>query len=433
MEHEQLSKVSQQFKRTFSADTLNALGKEVRFCARERTITPHRLALGLIEVFAHAPMRTIADAHRAFNALCDETVQYKPFHNQLAKEQFPTFMRSLCLRLMERLSGEALQFDPASPFAQFDRIELQDGSSFALKWTLSDTFPGRFTRVSPAAVELHVTFDLLSEQPRCVMLTPDTDSEAQYLPPAEELTSCLLMADRGYFKKDYLAKLMAQDAFFIIKGKAGMNPTVMFAVSEEGRERTPWCGKPLRDIKPKFLKRQAMDMDVQWRVKGNDIVCRLIVCWNPVRGDYQYLLTNLERTEFSIEQILAAYRLRWQIELLFKEWKSYANLQGFDTNNDNIAEGLIWASLCAAILTRFCAHVSGKLTRVPISTMRVAACIGYVLQDVIYALIHRGRQLNRALRRLVDYLSSNAQRAHPERDRKNGRSKLGLQHVYTCP
>jgi hypothetical protein len=43
------------------------------------------LALGLTEVFATARVETIADAHRSFNALCDSTVQYKPFHNQLAK------------------------------------------------------------------------------------------------------------------------------------------------------------------------------------------------------------------------------------------------------------------------------------------------------------------------------------------------------------
>ena len=39
------------------------------------------------------------------------------------------------------------------------------------------------------------------------------------------------------------------------------------------------------------------------------------------------LMNNLERETFSIEHIIQAYRLRWQIELLFKEMKSYANLR----------------------------------------------------------------------------------------------------------
>jgi IS4 transposase len=44
------------------------------------------------------------------------------------------------------------------------------------------------------------------------------------------------------------------------------------------------------------------------------------------------------------------YRFRWQIEFCFKEWKSFANLHQSDTANPHIAEGLIRANLCAAVL-----------------------------------------------------------------------------------
>jgi hypothetical protein len=54
-------------------------------------------------------------------------------------------------------------------------------------------------------------------------------------------------------------------------------------------------------------------------------------------------------------------RFRWQIELCFKEWKSYGNLHQFDTANAHIAEGLIWASLCAAVLKRFLAHAAQRM------------------------------------------------------------------------
>ena len=66
--------------------------------------------------------------------------------------------------------------------------------------------------------------------------------------------------------------------------------------------------------------------------------------------------------EFAAHAVLSGpsrtlYRFRWQIERCFKEWKSYANLHQFDTANPHIAEGLIWAGLCAAVLTRFLAHL----------------------------------------------------------------------------
>ncbi len=86
-----------------------------------------------------------------------------------------------------------------------------------------------------------------------------------------------------------------------------------------------------------------------------------MVTWNRKENRPRYLVTNLPRTEFSLEQVCDAYRLRWQVELLFKEWKSYANLHAFDTKNAAIAEGLIWASICAALLKRFLAHAAQRL------------------------------------------------------------------------
>ncbi|MDX6038550.1 IS4 family transposase, partial [Acinetobacter baumannii] len=47
----------------------------------------------------------------------------------------------------------------------FKQVLLQDGTSFAVHDGLSLHFPGRFGTHSPAAVELHVTYDLEKAQP----------------------------------------------------------------------------------------------------------------------------------------------------------------------------------------------------------------------------------------------------------------------------
>ncbi len=91
-----------------------------------------------LETIPEAPSRFMigSDVHRAFNALCNTTVHYKPFHNQLVKATFPTFMRGLCEQLMARLTSEVLRFAPQSPFARFTHITIHDGTSFAVKSTL---------------------------------------------------------------------------------------------------------------------------------------------------------------------------------------------------------------------------------------------------------------------------------------------------------
>ena len=54
MEHNEISTVSRQLKRTLGERTLNDLGRATRLCRRERAITPFRLAVSLIESFAGA-------------------------------------------------------------------------------------------------------------------------------------------------------------------------------------------------------------------------------------------------------------------------------------------------------------------------------------------------------------------------------------------
>ena len=137
------------------------------------------------------------------------------------------------------------------------------------------------------------------------------------------------------------------------------------------------------------------------------------------------LCTNLPRTPFSLDLVARLYRFRWQIELCFKEWKSYANLHEFDTANPHIAEGLIWASLCAAVLKRFLAHAAQRVGGTAMSTRRVAMCAHHILDALVAALL-LGVGLRAPLRRGLAYLLANARRANPDRDRRTGRLRAGL-------
>src|ERR687885_2734041 len=116
------------------------------------------------------------------------------------------------------------------------------------------------------------------------------------------------------------------------------------------------------------------------------------------------------------------------MELLFKEWKSYANLHAFDTENPAIVEGLIWTAIAAAALKRFLAHMTQLLVDVPMSTRKVAMCAVHVLGDIVRALKTGDvAGLYEALEAAITYLACHAQRAHPKRDRQTGRSQLGLE------
>ena len=431
MDHGQLSMIADKFQWVFSETLLNACAKDVRFGRRQRLITPFRLGLALTTTCASQPVETIADFHCAFNAFWGTTITYKAFYNQLAKPHFADFARTMTERLISEMTLKVLGFEKGRALSEFRHIVLQDGSSFAIHDGLREVFPGRFKAVKPAAVELHTTMDLLCDAPPTVVLTPDTANEQAFLPEPASLRDSVLLADRGYIDLHYLRRVQAEEGCFLIRAKAGMNPQVVEAFREDGKRLQSLRNKRLKAIHAKLPKRQRVELGVQWQVDGHLLCLRMIISWNPRTKSFCYCLTTLPPTRYPIEVICRAYKWRWQVELLFKEWKSYANLHAFDTTKVAIVEGLIWTAIAAAALKRFLAHMTQLLAEVPMSTRKVAMCAVHVLGDIVRAL-QSGNVvgLSAALEKAVTYLACHAQRAHPERDRQTGRSQLGLDLLF---
>ena len=404
-------------------EDVDQIGRDTGQSERLRTITPCRLFLSIVPALASGKVESLADLLREFNHQNDVAVAYKAFYNRLARSSFVTFMRQMAARLIEHLTIQTLAPVGHTAVARFKDIVIQDGSSFALKDKLRDVFPGRFTTNKPAAVEIHATYSGFSDEASVIEVAADAKEERQFLPEPSALKDKLLLADRGYPSVDYFEAVRAQGGSFIMRLTRSYNPWVHAAWIDG--ERVP-LEEPVR--LSSFVAQQAgrhMDLDVEFpRGKGKDSVgFRVVVL--PGNKTTTWLCTNLPRTPFSLDLVGRLYRFRWQIELLFKEWKSYANLHKFDTANEHIAEGLIWASLCAAILKRFLAHAAQRVGGKPISTRRVAMCAGHILDALVAALL-ASLSIAAALRDGLAFLVANAQRSNPKRDRKTGRLRSGL-------
>lgn len=418
----ELIKLSHTLARALSVEHVNQLGRDSGQAERLRTVTPHRLFLAIVSTLGSGRVESLADLLRAFNHQNGVEVAYKAFYNRLARHGFATFMRGMLARLIAHLRIQTLTTDGQQAVARFTDIVIHDGSSFALKSALSSTFPGRFTTVEPAAVEVHATFSGCADDVSQVEIAPDATAERRFLPDPATLTDQLLLADRGYPSVAYFEAVTAHGGAFIVRLTRTYDPWIRRAWVE-GR-RTPVASR-LR--LSRFLAQHAgqrLDLDVEFHV-GARVVGLRVVALPGREPAMTRLCTNLPRTPFSLDLVARLYRFRWQIELCFKEWKSYANLHQFDTANAHIAEGLIWASLCAAVLKRFLAHAAQRVGATAMSTRRVAMCAHHILAPLVAALL-RGGGLRGALRRGLAYLLANARRANPERDHRTGRLRAGL-------
>ena len=428
------------FKRALCPVRMQANARAVRFVERQRIVDASSIFWALMVSLGSNTAQYLSDVLRTLNCQQSRALRYKPFWNRLSKPAFPRFMREtferLCGELVTRVVARRLK----GAAGYFSDIFIDDGSSLGVADGLKDVFPGRFTRVRPATVELHARMSLFTDQLVSVKLAPDTRGEREFLPIPEQLPKrSLSLRDRGYIDIRYFEQLEGTEAFVICRSRSNLNPVILEMRGVPRSLARRWRGKRLTDV-PRSQLKAATDILVAYN--GTDrkpVKLRLVVRQLPPskrrpprhprkkqpkpQPSWLYLVTNLP-DQFTADDIQNFYRLRWQIELVFKDWKSYANLRAFPSENPAIVEGLIWASLCAAFIKRALSHWAQLVYGRPIST-RAAAQAGPLLMQGFAAWATQRAPL-RELVRLLSFLANTAARAHPRRDKLRPQQLVGL-------
>src|SRR5882724_2316339 len=246
--------MANKFQAVLDADVLNARGKQRGFAKRERLITPFRLGLSVVAALLNQQVQTIADLHRQFNELWAFESDDKAFYTQLRTTRSPEFFRASLCHIMRQLTMKVLGFEAGEALREFTRLLLQDSSSFALHKALAEVLPGRFNAVSPAAVALHCTLDVLQDAPITMALSPDTDAEHDYRPAPESLRGDVFLADRGSLDLTYLRDIDRQGGFFIVRSHSHLNPRVIDAYREDGQRIKSCQDRDFQAITSKFPK-----------------------------------------------------------------------------------------------------------------------------------------------------------------------------------
>ena len=87
--------------------------------------------------------------------------------------------------------------------------------------------------------------------------------------------------------------------------------------------------------------------------------------------DFIVLITTLPPDVFDLEAVLELYRLRWQVELVFKRFKSVARIGALPKYTDSSAEAWLYGKMFVALLVeRLSSHLGA------FSPWRAVACSG---------------------------------------------------------
>lgn len=80
------------------------------------------------------------------------------------------------------------------------------------------------------------------------------------------------------------------------------------------------------------------------------LILRRVVYYDQQKDKVLQFITNIMETEMDTEQIGLLYKMRWQIELLFKQLKQNFPLKYFLGDNENAIKIQIWCTLIANLL-----------------------------------------------------------------------------------
>jgi hypothetical protein len=289
MDRPQLTMMANTFPSVFDASLLHARGHPLELCRRQRQMTSLRFGLSVVASMASQEVQSIADLQRHCNALWDAEVRYNACDNQLAKARCASFLLPSLSDIMGKLPMKVLGFAAGPALSECQRIVRQDGRACALHDALSQGFPGRFNAVKPAAVALHGTMDVLQNAPLTLVVSPATDSEHAYLPAPERLQGALFLADRGSLDLTSLRDGDRQGGFFLVRGKAGLNPRVIDACREDGKRVKSCQDGDFQAIITQWPKNQRGELDVEWLIAHQPLRLRRLASWHKATPACVYL------------------------------------------------------------------------------------------------------------------------------------------------
>jgi putative transposase len=351
-------------------------------------------------------VRTLANLRRSVIALTGITMDRKTFWERLAAERLCTLLTWLATALMKELGRHLGVTDELLATLQVKAIFVLDSTSSTLPKKAKDVFPAPRKNVIPAAIKVHCLFNLLGGTMKWFDLTEAKKHDRKGFPPLDLLKGCLIVFDLGYWDYCLLAALANQGTFFLSRVKSNAVITVREVVC--GLPKYRFEGRTLFDRKFPKRKRKLIEVIGEFHHYGKQVLtARVIGFWNPVERQYHWYVTNLG---LAARLIYPLYRLRWQLELVFKACKSSLCLADQTSANENIIRSLTLTSLVAKLigfaLGKGAIATMDKHKQTAFSFQRAAMLMNHVGRSFFLFLTIAGRKIRDRLLQELHSLSA---------------------------
>ena len=276
----------------------------------------------------------------------------------------------------------------------FRRVLLHDSTLQALPDHLAKFFPGSANGRARTYASLKVQFigDLLSSQVLHLSLSGFTRNDQAAAPDILEVLEPgdLVIRDLGYFVIRAFQCIQEKEAFFVSRGRAD----VKFYDARTGE---------LIDLVAEL--RQHSSLDRQVLMGSQKLLVRLVAQPTPAEvGNerrrkaksnrdrrchpnaaslflmgWNLMITNVPKSVWPAKALVAIYRLRWRVEMIFKAWKSHLGLRDLQCHCARVLYLSVMTKLLFCVLVYRCCQALellwGRADR-HVSLQRLARIMG---------------------------------------------------------
>lgn len=353
----------------FATAQIEACARRTGFVRRTSKITG-KVFLALVTVGTWSLAKTSLAQLAAKGAQLPTPVDVSPeaLHQRMTQRAV-AFLRAMLQRAFAKLHTENTWCDDGL-FAAFTAVHIADSTGFALPATLKEYFPGNGGGASVAGAKIQLVWEYLSHSFAHLALVAGTTPDNKYIDTVVQLAQrgALFLFDLGYFKMKALAQIAEAEAYFLTRHQH--QAALCEAVA--GRLRPVELAAWLR-TEPQRLLERPLFLGVQERVAVRLIAARVpdavvnerrrkarktarkrgytpsqahltLLAWN-------LFITNVPPTVWTPTTVCKAYCLRWQVELVFKSWKSDLHLATLPTKTPEPTLCYLYGRLLLIVLT----------------------------------------------------------------------------------
>jgi len=381
-------------RKVFSEKQLQSLAIEAGFIQRTSKLTATDFMKALL--FDHLQYTLPSLQQHALSIFQENG---KTISKQAVDKRFNDNALLFVQKLFELLLNRQLSKShlPSHLSDHFKAVKVMDSTEFKLPDSFTADFPGYSSNSTPACAAIQLEYDVLSRRIHWVSIGSARESDKtvadQRMQHIEK--GDLILRDLGYYSTDSYLKIEEQKAFYISRLKAQVG---IYQKTTEGFKVLDWScilqkikkdkddhfdewvyiGKKQKHL-VRLMAWELPEIEQQKRLKKKKDIKGFTGKEDIIWSKLNVLITNIDVTVIEADQAYKLYKIRWQIELMFKIWKSILNMDVTRKMKTSrlkcyLYSKFIWVLLCWDI-TGVAEQVQWKETRQLLSFYKCMAIL----------------------------------------------------------